>query len=84
MPIEPIMPIMPIIPPSRSPNAKTPTNPLKTAHILDLNQKSLKNRIISEKTFLKLLQEWNIRITFALAFENEANAKSNAKPVESR
>ncbi len=57
MPIEPLKPIMPIIPPSRSPHAKTPTNPLKTAHILDLNQKSLKNRIISEKTFPKLLQE---------------------------
>ncbi len=57
MPIEPLMPIMPIIPPSRSPHEKTPTNPLKTVHILDLNQKSLKNRIISEKTFPKLLQE---------------------------
>ena len=60
-----------------------PTNPRKTTHFIDLNQKSPKNRIIFEKTFPKLLHEWNIRITFALAFENEANAKSKAKEVES-
>lgn len=59
------------------------TKPRKTAHLLDLNQKSPKNRIIFEKTFPKLLHEWNFRITFALAFENEANAKSKAKEVES-
>ena len=60
-----------------------PTNPLKTTPLLDLNQKSSKNRIFFEKTFPKLLREWNFRITFALAFENEANAKSKAKEVES-
>ena len=58
-------------------------SPQKTAHFIDLNQKSPKNRIFFEKTSPKLLREWNIRITFALAFENEANAKSKAKEVES-